>query len=145
MTGRDPNAKENEVTMILHNDREAIKRAEIAFTEAVGAYAYPEAATFALRLAFEESVINAFRHGHATLPDEPVQISWVAGPDEVRLTVEDKGPGFDPEAIPDPTLEENIEKPSGRGLMLIRAYMSRVEFNEKGNRVTLTYQRPPAS
>jgi serine/threonine-protein kinase RsbW len=44
--------------------------------------------------------------------------------------------------VPDPTLEENLERGSGRGLLLIRAYMSRVEYNDKGNRLSMTYTRP---
>ena len=59
--------------------------------------------------------------------------------------VEDQGPGFDPGSLPDPTTRENIEKPSGRGLLLIRAYMSSVVFNEVGNRVTMVYLHPERS
>ena len=48
-----------------------------------------------------------------------------------------EGDGFDPSEVPDPTLEENLELPSGRGLMLMRTFMGRVEFNDKGNRVLM--------
>ena len=53
--------------------------------------------------------------------------------DEVRVRIADEGLGFDPSAVPDPTLPENRERPSGRGIMLMRYYMSAVEYNERGN------------
>ena len=53
------------------------------------------------------------------------------------------GPGFDPSTVPDPTLDQNLEIPSGRGLMLMRAYMTAVTFNPAGNRVTMRYRKPP--
>ena len=55
---------------------------------------------------------------------------------------EDKGPGFKPEAVPDPTLDENLTIPTGRGLLLMRAYMAKVEYVGRGNRVEMVYQRP---
>ncbi len=53
------------------------------------------------------------------------------------FTVRDEGPGFDPDSLPDPTDPENIEKASGRGLLLMRTFMDSVEFNDVGNEVTM--------
>jgi serine/threonine-protein kinase RsbW len=53
------------------------------------------------------------------------------------VIIEDEGPGFAPTDVPDPTAEENLEKPGGRGIMLMKAFMTRVEYNQKGNRVRL--------
>jgi serine/threonine-protein kinase RsbW len=108
---------------------------------------YPEPSRFAVRLAFEEAISNAFRHGHRDLPgDTPVQVTYSIGHDELTIAVADQGPGFDPSAVPDPTLDENLELPSGRGLMLMRAYMTSVAFERengsRGNRVQLHYRRP---
>ena len=55
------------------------------------------------------AVFNAFRHGHKNLPDEPVLLSWKIAPNSVRIVVEDKGPGFTPESVPDPTREDRLE------------------------------------
>ncbi|MFA7238304.1 MAG: ATP-binding protein, partial [Phycisphaeraceae bacterium] len=49
----------------------------------------------------------------------------------------DEGPGFTPEGVPDPTRGENLERPSGRGVMLMKAYMTKVSFSPSGNRVTM--------
>jgi serine/threonine-protein kinase RsbW len=56
--------------------------------------------------------------------------------------VEDEGPGFDPATIPDPTEDENLEIPSGRGVMLIKAYMTEVEYVPPGNLLRMTYRKP---
>jgi anti-sigma regulatory factor (Ser/Thr protein kinase) len=55
--------------------------------------------------------------------------------------IRDEGPGFDPSTLPDPTDPVNLEKTTGRGLLLIRAYMDEVAFNRAGNQVTLTKRR----
>jgi serine/threonine-protein kinase RsbW len=64
------------------------------------------------------------------------------GPDQIIMEVTDQGPGFDPASIPDPTLEENLERGSGRGLLLINAYMTRAEYNAKGNALRMVYTKP---
>ena len=62
--------------------------------------------------------------------------------DEARYTIRDQGPGFDPETVSDPTKRSNLEKPYGRGLFLIRAFMDEVIFNSEGNRITLVKRGP---
>jgi anti-sigma regulatory factor (Ser/Thr protein kinase) len=56
---------------------------------------------------------------------------------EATFVIRDEGPGFDPRSLPDPTLPENIEKPCGRGLLLMRTFMDSVAFNSTGNEVTM--------
>lgn len=98
---------------------------------------------FAIRLAIEEAITNAFEHGHDGLdPSLSVRVEYKVTGQEIVVAVEDQGPGFSPSALPDPTLQENLSKPSGRGVMLMRAYMSEVEYNPSGNRVRLRYVRP---
>jgi serine/threonine-protein kinase RsbW len=54
----------------------------------------------------------------------------------IRVTIEDEGPGFNPEEVPDPTDFENLDKPSGRGIVLMRAFMDEVLYNDRGNQLT---------
>jgi serine/threonine-protein kinase RsbW len=137
-----PIPREVHTSVSLPFDREAIERAEKALLEAVAAFHYPEASRFALRLAFEEAVMNAFRHGHRGLPPAtPVRLSWSVTRDRASIEVEDQGPGFDYAGVPDPTLDENLERPTGRGLMLMRAYMTDVRYNDRGNTVTMVFDR----
>ena len=50
----------------------------------------------------------------------------------------DEGNGFNPDSVPDPTTPENLSKNCGRGLFIVKHYVDTVEFNDKGNRVTVT-------
>ncbi len=127
----------------LHNNRAELDEAATAIVLEAEQLGYPQASCFALRLAIEEAMSNAFRHGHKNIdPDLDIGLAWDVSPERITIVVEDQGPGFDPSTLPDPTAEENIEKPSGRGLLLIRAYMSRIDFNDTGNQVTMVYLHP---
>ena len=61
---------------------------------------------------------------------------------EARFTIRDEGPGFDPAMLSNPTQAENLERCSGRGLLLMRMFMDEVTFNSIGNEVTLVKRRP---
>ncbi|MCL4741833.1 MAG: ATP-binding protein [Phycisphaerales bacterium] len=141
MSQDQPN-KTVSATIELVNDRDAIDSVEDRIVELAEASGFSKSARFALRLAVEEAIINAFKHGHAGLsPDTPITVEYEVTPTRVFVAVEDQGPGFVPDAVPDPTLDENLELPSGRGLVLIRAYMTSVTYNERGNRVELVLDR----
>jgi serine/threonine-protein kinase RsbW len=130
----------------LNNQREAIDRLEESIIRETEGHGYPKASRFAIRLSLDEAITNAFKHGHRQLPQElPITIEYAVRPDEVYLAIEDQGPGFDPSLIADPTTEENIERLSGRGVILIRAYMSDVRFSPRGNRIEMRYRRPDSA
>jgi serine/threonine-protein kinase RsbW len=129
--------------ILLTNRPDDIESLRQKLLKAIDASGYPQAAAFAIRLAFDEAVSNAFKHGHRTLASvEPVVVSFDVDPRCVKIVVSDRGPGFEPEGVPDPTLDENLSRPSGRGIMLMKAYMTVVSYNERGNEVTLVYERP---
>ncbi len=98
---------------------------------------WTEGDVFAVHLALEEALVNAIKHGNGRDVAKSVDIVCRMKPDRMRIQITDEGDGFDPESVPDPTEEENLEVPSGRGLMLMRCYMTSVEFNAKGNCVTM--------
>ena len=100
-----------------------------------------DAAVFAVRLALEETLANAVRHGHGGDEAREIQVRAEIGSVGVTLEVEDGGVGFDPEAVPDPTAEENLTIASGRGLALIRAFMSEVIVHAPGNRIAMRFDR----
>jgi serine/threonine-protein kinase RsbW len=105
---------------------------------------YPRRDLFAVRLALEEAAVNAFRHGNQGDPAKVVRVNYVVSLAEVFVEVEDDGPGFDPDRVVDPTAAGNAERVHGRGLFLMRVYMSGVSFNPQGNRVTLWRRRSDA-
>jgi serine/threonine-protein kinase RsbW len=102
---------------------------------------YPGKDLFAVLLALEEAVVNAFRHGHGGDPAKAIQVRYVVNPAEVLIEVADQGQGFHPDRVRDPLAWENLDRPCGRGLFLMRAYMSWVSYNREGNQVTLARQR----
>ncbi|WP_459557749.1 ATP-binding protein [Lacunimicrobium album] len=92
---------------------------------------------FGMRLALEEGIVNAIKHGNRMDISKKVHVDCKLSEDHVRVVIRDEGPGFKPEEVPDPTADENIERPCGRGIMLMRAFMSLIEYNDKGNVLTL--------
>ncbi len=113
-------------------------------------------------IAVEEALLNALYHGNLEVSsdlkesdpnlfeetarqrcqEEPylhrrLFIDVKLSRDEARYVIRDEGPGFDPAKLPDPCDLENLEKPSGRGILLMRSFMDEISFNDKGNQVTL--------
>ena len=140
----EPNgATSGPVRTIVPNDRSAIDQTGEAILERLESLGYSKASIFAIKLAYEEAITNAFRHGHADLSEDlPVTVDYEIDADSVMIAVEDQGPGYAIDDVPDPTLDENLTIPSGRGLMLMRSYMTEVRHNRAGNRVEMVYRRP---
>ena len=142
MAHRDEQASVSETARIA-NDRALIDRLWHDIETAMVAMGYPKASTFAVRLALEEAMTNAFRHGLKDLPvGTPITIDYTVRPERISIAVEDPGPGFDPSSVPDPTAEENLTRPGGRGLLLIRSYMTHADFKKRGRRLEMVYEKP---
>ena len=120
-----------------------------------------------ISLAIQEAMSNAMYHGCLDIPssireelgvkgyneeiarrksderfqNRTVTISYELNRDFVEYIIEDDGPGFDYNALPDPRDPENFFKNSGRGLLIIRIHMDEVSWNEKGNRLRLRKYR----
>ena len=99
--------------------------------------AWPMRECFGVRLALEEAMVNAIKHGNRMEPDKQVFIACELAAEEITIVIEDQGEGFKPEDVPDPTDDENLENPGGRGIMLIRSFMNAVAYNDRGNRLTM--------
>jgi len=87
-----------------------------------------------------EAVNNAITHGNKANPQKMVDVEITFDKNEMKITVTDEGPGFNPAAIPDPTMPENIEELSGRGVFLMKKLADSISFNEKGNSVTMNFK-----
>ncbi len=81
------------------------------------------------------------RRMQAPYASRRVRIEARFDPAAVSFVIEDDGPGFDPGSLPDPLDLSNLEKPSGRGLMLIRTFMDEVTFNERGNQIRMVKRK----
>jgi serine/threonine-protein kinase RsbW len=102
---------------------------------------YPGRDVFGMHQALGEALVNAVVHGNGGDPAKSVRVRYRVTDRRVQAQVEDEGPGFDPEAVPDPTAPENLTRPSGRGLLLMRHFMTWVHHNERGNWVRLCKER----
>jgi serine/threonine-protein kinase RsbW len=108
---------------------------------AMDQFAYPKKDQFGVRLALEEALVNAVKHGNQGDPLKEARLRYHVNTEFVLLAVEDDGAGFDPAQVPDPLAPENLERPSGRGLFLIRKYMTWMRHNESGNCITMCKHR----
>lgn len=90
-------------------------------------------------IAITEAVNNAIYHGNRLDAEKNVVVRYTATKDQFVFIIEDDGPGFDYENIPDPTSPENLEKPNGRGVFLMRHLADEVEFSNHGSTVVITF------
>ncbi len=86
-----------------------------------------------------EAVNNAIVHGNRSNPEKSVDIEITLIKRNLSIKVKDEGKGFRPEDIKDPTLPENLEELSGRGIYLMSHLADRIEFSEKGTMVTIIF------
>lgn len=119
-------------------------------------------------VALEEALLNAYYHGNLEVSselretdhkayyelarkrvqidpyrDRQIFVETRVTPSESVYVVRDEGPGFDPGELPDPTDPANLDRPSGRGVLLMRTFMDDVQYNDSGNQVTMTKRRTP--
>ncbi len=87
---------------------------------------------FGVHMALEESISNAIRHGNKEDPNKKVLVECELDSSRFWVKVCDEGEGYNPGEVPDCCSAENLEQPGGRGLALIRAYMTTVEHSECG-------------
>ena len=90
-------------------------------------------------IAMTEAVNNAIVHGNKLDPEKSVTVSCAIDGKSLVFRISDEGPGFDYENLPDPTAPENIEKPHGRGVFLMRHLADDCAFEDAGRVVELTF------
>lgn len=105
---------------------------------------YSDRDLFSVRLALEEALVNAIKHGNRKDPNKNVRIGCLIDTQKVRIEVEDRGAGFEVEQVPAPIADDNLKKPNGRGILLLRTFMNAVEYNERGNRLVMERYRESA-
>jgi serine/threonine-protein kinase RsbW len=87
-----------------------------------------------------EGVNNAILHGNHSEPEKIVDIEIEFKDNILKIKITDEGSGFQPEEVPDPTVPENIELLSGRGIFLMSHLADKIKFSKKGNTVTMTFK-----
>jgi serine/threonine-protein kinase RsbW len=123
--------------LVIPSDLAAARQIQSDIEEALQFVQFAEAEIFAIKMAVEEALVNAIKHGNQMDPEKNVKVAYTAHPDRFDVKITDEGPGFDPGDVPDPTAPENLERPCGRGLLLIRYYMTDVSFDERGSTILM--------
>jgi len=122
----------------IPSDHAEARRVQEDIEQQLLAHPVSEQEIFGLRLALEEALVNAIKHGNQMDRTKQVQIAYRFTADRFEIRITDEGVGFDPSDVPDPTAVENLERPCGRGLMLMRHYMTEVAYNQSGNCVAMS-------
>src|SRR6056297_3738257 len=92
-------------------------------------------------IAVLEAVTNSVIHGNKRNPDKKVNLQFEATDKNFHFIIEDEGPGFDFDNVPDPTKPINVEKPHGRGIFLMMKLSDDISFENDGRRVILKFFR----
>lgn len=135
---------EDNVALTFASRIESIAAAAAAVAQIAARFGYDETALFGIDMAVREAVTNAVLHGNRQDAALPVEITFINAADELTLTVRDRGTGFDPASVPDPTAEQNLLNASGRGILFMRNFMDVVEWTthpEGGTLVRMTKKR----
>lgn len=133
------------IELTIASDLAEARRVQEEIEQALQASGYTEHEVFAIKLALEEALVNAIKHGNQMDPGKQVFVVYKVTSERFEIRITDQGAGFNPEDVPDPTAIENLERPCGRGLLLMRGFMSEVEYHGKGNSVSMAKVREPAS
>ena len=125
----------------LPSEAAAGKRAVDELLARLADHEWVENDIFGVHLAVEEALVNAIKHGNQYDEGKQVRFVYKLCKDRLRIEISDEGKGFDIADVPDPTDDENLETPSGRGIMLMRSFMSSVQYNKAGNHVVMEKTR----
>ena len=98
---------------------------------------FGEEAVFAIKLTLEEAVTNAIKHGNKCDRSKNVTVRYFVDDYQAIVFIRDEGQGFRPDEIPDPTTPERLSLPNGRGILLMKAYMTELEYLHNGTEVYL--------
>ncbi len=134
-TPRPVSTAQARLHFVIPSNLQRGREVQQAILEACESAGFNEDAMFAVKLALDEAVTNAIKHGNKLDADKQVEVTAEVNGREARISIRDEGPGFDRQHVPNPTLEENLDKCSGRGLLLIEAYMSEVAWSADGRTI----------
>lgn len=127
--------------VVIPSDHAEARRVQEDIERELKTNRYAERDIFSIRLALEEALVNAMKHGNQMDRAKKVRVAYHVSAERFDVLIADEGTGFDPGELPDPTAVENIERPCGRGVMLMKHYMNHVDYNARGNSVCMSKLR----
>ena len=132
------------VRLVISSEVRLVDVVHTASEAMAGIAGFEEDDALNVGIAVREAVINAIIHGNKRDQAKKVEVSLSARAGSIRARVRDEGAGFDQAATPDPTSEDNLMRTSGRGILVIRAFVDSVDFKfreGRGMEVTLEKKR----
>lgn len=131
---------ENEKVISFTSHTENISIVEKLVDEVCETYKIKEDFYGNILISLTEAVNNAIVHGNKLDPEKNVSVSFSAVDSILRFVITDEGPGFDYDNLPDPTAPENIEKPNGRGVFLMKNLADNCAFKDDGRIVEMEFE-----
>ena len=133
--------REPRVHLEIGSRLENVELVQIAVEASLEQLAIEEAVSSQIGTAVREAVANAIKHGNQSDASKQVSVDFGLEGDEIVIEVQDEGLGFDPNRVPNPLEPENLLKPNGRGILLIREFMDRVKYEFQKERGTALIMR----
>jgi len=125
---REPGQHGRNVDAFLESTLQSVEGAEELVLKAGREAGFPEEELYKLNMAVRETVVNAVVHGNAYSAYKKVHFQVTTAEDHIAVTVSDEGAGFDLASVPNPLAEENLLHQSGRGILLIRAFVDEFQM-----------------
>ena len=141
--GGPPNGRGGRLSFVINSDLSEGREVQRQLLELVEGAGFTGGNFFAINLSLEEALVNAIKHGNKLDPGKKVRVEARVTSEEVEIQIEDEGPGFERSSVPDPTALENLEKCSGRGILLIEAYMTEATWDRGGRRLRMVKINEP--
>ncbi len=124
--------------LFVPSELEEVRRIQDDIESGLQLKQFGDSDLFAVKLAVEEALVNAIKHGNQLDPAKKVFVQYTIDDNHFEIRIKDEGAGFDPTDLPDPTADDFLERPCGRGVMLIRSFMSSVDYVGNGNEVVMS-------
>jgi serine/threonine-protein kinase RsbW len=129
---------EGSVRVDIESDPKAARRLQQRIVRELRTTSFDGREIFGIKLALEEALVNAVKHGNRLDPNKKVHVEYRVAPDRIDIRICDEGAGYDPVRVPDCNADENLERPGGRGLLLMRHYMTEVNVLPPGNELVMS-------
>ena len=136
------------VDAMLDSDLDSVDTAESETLKVAEELGFDEEDLHKIGMAVRECMVNAVVHGNRYNARKKVHFQLLRGSDRLTVVIRDEGEGFELQSLPDPLAEENLLRQSGRGLLLIQAFMDDVKIapiEPRGTEVRMTKSLATAS
>lgn len=136
------------VETLLDSTLDSVDTAEAETLKVAEELGFEEEDLHKIGMAVRECMVNAVVHGNRYNARKKVHFKLLKGADRVTIVIRDEGEGFDMSSLPDPLAEENLLRQSGRGMLLIQAFMDDVKIQRvepRGTEVKMSKQLAKAS